>query len=446
MNKKSENLEISRSLTSSILESITDGVFTVDADWHITSFNHAAEQITGVKRQQAIGKRCCDVFRSSMCQKNCALRETLESKRPIVDRPCFIVRNDGKRIPISVSTAVLYNESGEMIGGAETFRDLTEIEALRKELGGRYSLGDLISRSSTMRKVFEIIPILADTFSTVLIQGETGTGKEVVAKAVHGSGCNANKPFVAINCGALPDNLLESELFGYKKGAFTGAYKDKPGLIETAKDGTLFLDEIGDISPSMQVKLLRVLQEKTFQPLGGTNIRKLKARIIAATNRDLVEMLKNGQFREDLFYRINVIRIDLPPLRKRKEDIPLLSENFLEKFNHIYRRKIETIDDATMSAFMNYDWPGNIRELENIVERAVILCRKRIISLDCLPEEFCAGERTGQNILSARAGAEAETIKAALIKYDFNVSKAARSLGVHRTTVYRKIKRYNIEL
>jgi PAS domain S-box-containing protein len=432
---------------ASILESISDGVFTVDLNWKITSFNRAAEIITGIKRKEALGKRCCDVFKSSMCEARCALKETLKNSSPIINRSCFIVRFDGQRIPISVSTAVLYDQDGKVVGGAETFRDLSEIEALRKELGARYSLGDLVSRSPTMRKVFDLIPALANTGSTVLIQGETGTGKELVAKAIHGSGTFALKPFLAINCGALPDSLLESELFGYRKGAFTGAYADKSGLLEAAGNGTLFLDEIGDISLAMQVKLLRVLQEKVFQPLGGSASRKFAARVIAATNKDLVAMVKEGSFREDLFYRINVVRIDLPPLRQRKEDIPMLIDSFIEKFNHVYDRRLEGVTNEALSVAMNHDWPGNIRQLENLIERATILCTKRKIELSCLPEDFVDKHRPySDDIVSARALAEANAIKNALSKNNYSIAKTANELSVHRATLYRKIKRYKIVL
>ncbi|MFZ5950162.1 MAG: sigma-54 interaction domain-containing protein [Candidatus Rifleibacteriota bacterium] len=430
----------------SILESISDGVFTVDQDWKISYFNRAAEKITGIKRKEAIGKRCCDVFRSSMCQVNCPLKATLKNSKPIINRSCFIVRSDGHRIPISVSTAVLYDGNGKIMGGAETFRDLSEIEALRQELVGRFKLGDLISRSSTMRKVFDLIPAVASTFSTVLIQGETGTGKELVAKAVHNSGSFAGRPFVAINCGALPDSLLESELFGYKKGAFTGAWQDKPGLLQVAKSGTLFLDEIGDVSPAMQVKLLRVLQEKKFQPLGSTLEHSFQARVVAATNRDLLGMIKTGTFREDLFYRINVIRIDLPPLRQRKEDIPLLVDHFIERFSRFYGRQIKGISNEAISLLLHHQWPGNIRELENIIERAVILCNGKSLNLNCFPDQFNEIPRfENESIKAAGRSAESTAIQASLRRNGFNIEKTANDLEIHRATLYRKMRKYGLQ-
>ena len=256
--------------TEIILESISDGVFTVDRDWRITSFNRAAEEITGIAREEAIGKRCSEVFKASMCEGDCALCLTLETGEPVINKSAFIVDVEGRRIPISVSTALLRDPKGRVIGGAETFRDLSLVEELRKELEGRFQLGDLVSRSPAMRKVFDVLPQVAASDSTVLIQGETGTGKELVARAIHGLSPRRDQPFVAVSCGALPDTLLESELFGYKAGAFTGAVKDKPGRFALAEHGTLFLDEIGEISPALQVRLLRVLQERTYDPLGGT--------------------------------------------------------------------------------------------------------------------------------------------------------------------------------
>jgi transcriptional regulator with PAS, ATPase and Fis domain len=282
--------------------------------------------------------------------------------------------------------------------------------------------------------------------STVLIQGDTGTGKELVARAIHGSTDRAEQPFIAVNCGALPDTLLESELFGYKKGAFTGAYNDKPGLMSLARNGTLFLDEIGEVSPAMQVKLLRILQEREFQPLGGTTQLNFKARVIAATNRDLVAMVKTGAFREDLFYRINVIRIELPTLDQRKEDIPMLIEYFIEKFNHIYGKNLKGFSNEALSAIMNHNWPGNIRELENVVERSAILCSGKTIGINCLPEElFGEGHNENSDIFTLRGSAEAKAIENALIRNGFNKAKTARELGIHKATLYRKLKKYAIK-
>ncbi len=438
--------------TEAILESICDGVFTVDATWHITSFNRAAEEITGVAREDAIGQICSEVFRCSLCENNCALAETLQSDKPIVQREGFIIRADGQRVPISISTAVLRDAAGNVIGGAETFRDLSEIETLRNSLQQRYRVGDLISHSSTMEPIFDLISTLADSSSTVLIEGETGTGKQLVARAIHSSGARADEPFVAVNCGALPDNLLESELFGYKRGAFTGAQQDKPGRLHSAGRGTLFLDEIGEISAPQQIKLLRVLQELQFEPLGGTKPEPLEARIIAATNRSLTDMVTEGTFRQDLFYRIQVITLELPPLRARMEDIPLLVEHFIQHFNQTQNRAIQGCQSDTMTLLMAHDWPGNVRELENVIEHAFILCRTEMIEPAHLPptlrgsRPLTSASNPKTEIRTQRDLSEKHAILAALEEHDYNRQAAARTLGIHKTTLYRKIKALAIPL
>ncbi len=435
--------------TEAVLESISDGVFTVDGDWKITSFNRAAEEITGVGREEAIGRRCSEVFRSSMCGSDCALEKTLKTGRPVIGKSCYIVHADGERVPISVSTAVLKDPSGKVIGGAETFRDLSEIEALRRELDGRFHAGALRSNSPVMRRIFEILPAIAASPSTVLILGETGTGKELVARTIHDISPRSRGPFVAINCAALPDSLLESELFGYRAGAFTGAVRNKPGRFAMASGGTIFLDEIGDISPALQVRLLRVLQEKTYEPLGGTRPEKTDARVIVATNRDLAREVREGSFREDLYYRINVVRVELPPLRNRKEDIPLLAGQFVERFNRIHGKSIEGVDAEALSLLIAHEWKGNVRELENVIERAFILCDGGMIGISHLPAELRskgADGAAGPDLRSARDVMSAQAVLAALERNGFNREAAARDLGVHRTTLYRTIKRLGIQI
>lgn len=436
--------------TEAILESICDGVFTVDNEWRITSFNRAAEQITGTSREQAIGQRCPEVFRSSMCEANCALRETLESGQPIINRSGYIITAKGKRVPVSISTAVLRDKNGTVIGGAETFRDLSEVEALRKELKGRYQLGDLISHSPAMHDIFNLISAVASSSdTTVLIQGETGTGKELVAKAIHNLSNRAQQPFIALNCGALPDNLLESELFGHKKGAFTGAIADKQGRFALAKKGTLFLDEIGEISSALQVRLLRVLQERSYEPLGATQSQKTAARIIAATNRDLSEMVDDGSFRQDLFYRIQVVQIDLPPLRERMEDIPLLTEHFIAHFNQLQNKHISEISPEAMACLVAHSWPGNVRELENVIERAFVICSGTSIKTQHLPPPLQKNAHLNEsnlNIQSNLDSHEKQLIINALERNHYNRTAAARELNIHKTTLYRKINNLAISL
>jgi len=430
-----------------ILESISDGVFTVDENWRITSFNRAAEEITGVKRKEAIGQRCSEVFRSNMCGAECALQKTLKSGKPIVGKSAYIIKANGTRIPISVSTAVLKDETGQIIGGAETFRDLSEIETLRQELRGKMGFGDLISRSPLMQKIFEVLPAIAASPSTVLITGETGTGKELVSRTIHQLSPRSKGPFVAVNCAALPDELLESELFGYKKGAFTGANQDKPGRFALAKGGTLLLDEIGEVSPALQAKLLRVLQDRIYEPLGATRSETADVRIIVATNQDLAEMVKIGTFREDLYYRVNVVRIALPPLRRRKEDIPVIVDQLIEHFNRLWRKSVSGISLEALSLLMAHDWPGNVRELENVIERAFVLCSEGEIARKHLPEELNAyhpdnslpGDRR-----SVYHTMEAQSIQSALERNNFNRIAAARELGIHKTTLFRRIKKLGL--
>lgn len=435
--------------TESILESISDGVFTVDENWRITSFNRAAELITGVRRSEALGRLCSDVFRSSMCEADCALRRTMRSGKPVIGRSGYIINADGRRIPISVSTAVLRDPRGLVAGGAETFRDLSDVEALRRELEGKFRLGDMASRSPLMQRIFEVLPAIAASPSTVLILGDTGTGKELVARAIHDLSPRRKGPFVAVNCGALPDTLLESELFGYKAGAFTGANKDKPGRLALAEGGTIFLDEIGEVSPALQVRLLRVLQERTYEPLGATRSRFADIRVLAASNRDLTVLVKEGRFREDLFYRVNVIRLELPPLRHRKEDIPILVSQFIERFNRVQGKSVKGVDGEALSLLMAGDWPGNIRELENIIERAFILCGDGPIRVAHLPGDLTRefrGAALGTDIRSARDLLDAQAVRTAVIKAGGNRTAAARELGIHKTTLFRWIKRLGLSL
>jgi PAS domain S-box-containing protein len=432
-----------------LLDSINDGVFTVDRERHITYFNRAAERITGVVRHEAIDRRCWEVFRGSHCERDCALKQTMETGRPVSNKMVYIVdARNGKRVPISISTALLYGNGGEVIGGIEAFRDLSQVEELRKELLGKYTFDDIIGRSPAMQKLFEILPIVATTDSTVLIEGASGTGKELVARALHNLSPRKSKRFVAINCGALPDTLLESELFGHKAGAFTDARHDKPGRFALADGGTIFLDEIGDISPAMQVRLLRVLQEKVIEPLGSVEPVKVDVRVVVAANRDLGRMTRNGKFREDLFYRINVIRLELPVLRDRREDIPLLVEHFVRKFNLRNNKNISGLAEGAMQALLEHDYPGNVRELENIIEHAFVLCQGGVIEGEHLPPYL---PRIGVPLEIVKSGRtlgdlERTAIEGALRKHGGNRSAAAKELGIDVSTLFRKSKSLGISL
>ncbi len=432
-----------------ILDSIADGVFTVDKEWKITSFNRAAERITGITRHQAIGQHCFDVFHANICQTACALRRTMETGKEIIDLPINIVNQRGETIPVSISTAILRDQKGHIVGGVETFRDLSAIEKLRKELSKQYSFEDIISKNYQIQKLFAILPDIAESDSTILLQGPSGSGKELFARAIHNLSPRKNKPYVIVSCGALPDTLLESELFGYVKGAFTDARSDKPGRFTLADKGTIFLDEVGDLSSSMQVKLLRVLQEKEYQPLGATATIKVDVRIIAATNKDLTELKEKGLFREDLYYRLNVIKIELPPLSQRREDIPLLIEHFIRVFNLEMGKKISGVSDDVLRLLMRYDFPGNIRELQNIIEHAFVLCKGSIIELEHLPREVIEKQehlmRESPVPYQGLQEAEAQIIRETLKRNNGHRGKTAQALGIAKSTLWRKMKRYKIE-
>ena len=426
-----------------ILDSIADGVFTVDNAWRVTSFNRAAEEITGVKREAALGRPCRDVLKADLCQADCALRHSMETGEPIINRPVHIVDAQGRRKSITISTAIMRDAAGHPIGGVETFRDMTMVEQLRKQIQKEYTCEDILSRNHKIQDYFSILPQIAQSNCAVLIDGETGTGKEVFARTLHTLSPRKDKAFVAVNCSALPDALLESELFGYKAGAFTDAKQDKPGRFALAEGGTLFLDEIGDVSPAVQVRFLRFLQEKTYEPVGGIETVKADVRIIAATNRDLDQLVSQSTFRKDLYYRINVVRLSLPPLRERKEDIPMLMERFIERFNSLYDKHICCVSNDVLAGLMTYDFPGNIRELENIIEHGFVLCSGQVIEKQHLPVSL-------RNTLHPRQGAsprfktlkqmEAVMIERALERNKGNRAAAARELGINTSTLFRKLK------
>jgi len=428
-----------------ILDSIDDGVFTVDLNWRITSFNKAAERITGIPKEEAVGRPCYDVLRADVCESDCTLSHTIHTEMPVRNMPVHIVRADQSVIPISVSTTLLRNDAGEVIGGVETFRDLSVVNRLRRELLKQHSFEDIVSKNRKMMKVFSILPQIAASSSTILIEGGSGTGKELIARAIHNNSLKQNGPFIAVNCGAMPDTLCESELFGYVAGAFTDAKKDKPGRFALAKNGTILLDEIGDVSPAVQIRLLRVLEEKVYEPLGSTRTVPTNARVIAATHRNLADLTKKGVFREDLYYRINVIKVHLPDLSERKEDIPILVDHFIERFNQLNGKRIVGITQEAMTALMLYDWPGNIRELENAIEHAFVLSEGDMILLNHLPEHLFPGE-TSVRVPNGSTLKEIEkhAIEQALQKNQWKRMATARELGIDKNTLRRKIKRHGI--
>jgi PAS domain S-box-containing protein len=432
-----------------ILDSINEGVFTVDLDWRITSFNRAAEKITGTRREDALGQRCSEVFRATICEDACALKETLTTGKPAVNATVFVIDAMGNRIPIKVSTAILYGGDGQVIGGVETFQDLRQVEELRKKLRDKHTLADIVGKSKAIAQLFDLLPQIADSESTVLIEGASGTGKELFARAIHLLSPRRKRRFVAVSCGAIPDTLLESELFGYRAGAFTDAKRDKPGRFALADGGTLFLDEIGDVSPAMQVRLLRVLQERTFEPLGSVESVRANVRVLAATNKDLGRLVREGTFREDLFYRIHVIHIDIPPLADRREDIPLLVDHFIGNFNRMHGREVTGLSPDAFTLLMEHDYPGNVRELQNILEHSFVLCHGGTIQSRHLPP-YLRKEPIGE-LASGEGGMDLKAVEKMLIfealrKHDGNRALAARDLGIDPSTLYRKIKRLRIDV
>jgi PAS domain S-box-containing protein len=420
----------------------------VDKDWRITSFNPAAERITGVPAERALGRRCSSVFHSDLCEQSCPIRETLETGSEVIDRSARILNARGKPIPVSVSSAILRAEDGTLLGAVETFRDLSTIEQLRKEILSQYSFEDIIGKSEAFQKIFAILPDIANSGSTVLIEGPSGSGKELLARAIHNLSPRRKRPYVVVNCGTLPSNLFESELFGYKRGAFTDAKTDKPGLITKAEGGTIFLDEIGDLPTETQMKLLRLLQEREYIPLGGVKMLRADVRVVAATNRDLSSLVSQGRFRDDLYFRLAVVRLSIPPLSERRQDIPLLVEHFIRRFNARRGTRVQGVTPGVMEILMRLPLPGNVRELENIIEYCFVLCHNGLIDVRHLPEELQASGGPPTEAEPARPSllkqSEAETIRSALARNQGNRERTAAELDISRTTLWRKMKAYGL--
>ena len=432
-----------------VLESISDGVFTVDFEKRITFFNRASELITGFKAEEAIGQYCFDIFRADICQAKCPIDAAIGG-HPQISVHAHIIDKSGEQKPVCITSALLKDPNGEILGGVETFRDLSEIERLRRELARSFTTEDIVGNHPKIREILSLLPDIAESDSPVLIEGPTGSGKELFARAIHNLSPRKDHPFIAVNCAALPETLLESELFGYSRGAFTGALKNKPGRFLLANKGTLFLDEIGTTSPAFQADLLRVLEEGEFMPLGETKALKIDVRVVTATNIDLKKLVLEGRFREDLYYRLNVVKISLPPLRERKEDIPLLIDHFIQKFNLLKGRTIRGVTPDVLSYLMDYPFPGNIRELENVIQYAFIRCKSDFISMDHLPPDLFKNidsqKDTFPGAESSRYPEEAERIRSLLNRYGGNRIETAKALGISRSTLWRKIKKYHLDV
>jgi len=426
-----------------IFNSISDGVFTVSENCIITSFNHAAEDITGFAAAEAVGKHCFDIFRTEICHKRCALKDTLKSHDPVGNARVTIITREGCEVPISVTTTLLKDPEGKTVGAVEFFRDITEIEHLQKRLDQRQSLSEIISVNQNMQQLINLLPDIAASECNVLIQGPSGSGKELFAQVIHNLSSRSYGPYIRINCAALPETLLESELFGYEKGAFTDAKRDKPGQFCLANGGTLLLDEVSEMETSLQVKLLRVLNNGEYRPLGSTKVQHTDARIIAATNADLKAAMTEGRFREDLFYRLNVVNISIPPLGERPEDVPLLVNHFLRAFMKKTRKPVKRISPAAIAILRKYPFPGNVRELENAVEHALVMCHGEEIQVKHLPQHIITQGSATNGIAPGKRN-EKDIILDALHRNKGNRSRAAEELGLHRSTLWRKMKTYGI--
>jgi PAS domain S-box-containing protein len=429
-----------------LMDRMPEGVFVVNIRWQIIYINETAQRITGFTKNEALGKFCWEIFRSDLCHKNCPMRVSMSTSDIMLDREMEILTKTGEKKLIMANTSQVKKAGGRIIGGMETFHECSYLKTSHKE-PDIPSFSTIIGVSPQMQEIIERLPVIAHSDSNVLIQGESGTGKEMVAKAIHMHSLRRKGPFVAINCSAIPENLLESELFGHEKGAFTGAVASRPGRFELAGNGTLLLDEIGDLQPHLQVKLLRVLEERVFERVGGTRRIPMEARVIAATNVDLKEAIRQGKFREDLYYRLFTIPIQIPPLRERRDDIPILVKHFIERFNTKFDKQMKGVTPKVMKIFCNHPWPGNVRELQHVIEYCFVFVKGSIITDRHLPSmESSWTDRdlhldTEDGPLQAL---ERKAILAALETSSGNKQEAAKLLKISRSKLWRKMKAYSI--
>ena len=434
-----------------IFNSNIEGTFTIDNNWTVTSFNASAEKITGYKKNEAIGKKCWEIFNSTLCRNGCHMEQTMQKGKPMIGNELEIIHKDGRKIPIRVNSGILINNKNENIGAVETFIDISELKNLSAHLSEFFKYENIIGRNKEIKQIISVLESVSQTDTSVLITGESGTGKELTARAIHLNSSRKTGPFIAVNSSAFAESLIESELFGHEKGAFTGAIKTKIGKFELAQGGTLFLDEIGDLSNAVQTKFLRVLESRKFERVGGNKTIKLDARIITATNKNLAEEINAGRFREDLFYRINVINIHLPPLRERMDDFPLLVNHFIEKFNAKFNKNIKQFSSSAYDLIIDYNYPGNIRELENVIEHCFVLCSGEIIQVECLPKRLREQKKkpvsvSQTNFQNGFKNAERDFIISVLEKNNRNRTKAASELSINPSTLWRKMKKLGIEI
>jgi PAS domain S-box-containing protein len=438
---------------SAILNSVWEAVITVDQDHRIASFNRAAERLVGRTEEEVVGKDCREILKASFgsAQADCPMGDLDEGGVPRTEVAGTIVLPDGRVVPVSASWAFLEDEHGRVLGFVVSFRSFEELERIVKERRARLPFREIVGKTPRLMEIFDLVEAVRDTDSTVLILGESGTGKGLFASAIHDLSPRRDKPFVKLNCAALTETLLESELFGHVRGAFTGAVADKVGRFEAAAGGTIFLDEIGEISPSLQVKLLHVLQDHEYQKVGSSRNLTTDIRVIAATNRDLRAAMKEGRFREDLFYRLHVIPIQVPPLRERKDDIPLLVDHILKGLRRRGLERARGVSPEAMRYLIAYWWPGNVRELENVLERGAVVARGAMITEIDLPDELrvvipprqSAHSEPGFTVPKTIEGGQADLL-AVLATHRWNRNATAAALGVDRTTLWRRMKRLGL--
>ncbi len=424
-----------------ILDAMEDGVMVIDRDFWIVGFNEAAARITGYPKEEALKSRCFEVCQGRYCREDCDVTWLFTTGRPCEEFETTIRTREGQSRIVRVHTVALRDAKGAITGALRILRDVTEVRQLERRLRETERFGRLVGKSRVMQQVYRLIELLKDSTAAVLIQGETGTGKELVAETIHGFSPCSEGPLIKVNCAALPEALVEDELFGHVRGAFTDAVSDKPGRIELAHGGTLFLDEVGDLGPSVQAKLLRVLETGEFERLGDPRTRRVRVRIIAATNQDLRAAVAAHRFREDLFFRLSVVPIFLPPLRERMEDVPLLAEHFLEMLRRSTGRDLRLGHDA-LRALMRYRWPGNVRELKNALEYAAIVCQSSVIHASDLPPNIT--EPSPELAIPQEITSEPHRLRTALEACDWKITRCAELLGMDRSTLWRKMKRYGI--
>jgi PAS domain S-box-containing protein len=435
----------------SVFEQLAEGVFTINDRWRITAFNRRAQEITGYRSEEVLGKHCWDIFSSDLCQSNCPLKISMETGVVCMDQDVRIIAKDGRQQSILVNASAIKNKRGLVIGAVETFRPVDSARSPEMANLNGYDPGiPIIGESPELMGLLRLLPDVAASDATVLIEGESGTGKELIAKAIHFQSPRARGPFVPVNCSAFVQTLLESELFGHVKGAFTGAVNSKVGRFELAKGGTLFLDEIAEINPETQVKLLRVIEEKAFERVGGNRPIPMDTRIIVATNRNLIEEVQKGRFRSDLFFRLRTVPLELPPLRARSSDIPLLVNYFVTRFNRKYNKNVRGVDPQVLRELMRYSWPGNVRELEHALEYAFVFVKGPVITSSHI-HGLLQGQPRSKRVLEGAVDLtafesedEKLSIQKALKRSHGHRDAAAQMLSISRTSLWRKMKRHGL--